>query len=126
MLGITTGLLRSETGEERFMPLDHAVNGLTNFVEFELYAVLGALAALIAYRLVTGQINTNGLLNDKATGKIDPGRIQLLVATVVAATAYLGDWNAFADQSVQTVAGGLLGASNIYYLVQKYRSMSGQ
>lgn len=105
------------------MPLD-AFSALSDFIEFELWALLGGLAAVVGHQLLTGRINTRGLLSDKQTKSIDPGRVQLLVATLVAATAYLGDPGAFTDPSVQTAAGGLLGASNIFYLVQKYRSMS--
>jgi hypothetical protein len=105
------------------MPLN-SFSTLSDFIDFELWMLLGGLAAVVGYQLLTGRINTRGLLNDKRTKLIDPGRVQLLAATLVAAAAYLGDRDAFADPSVQTAAGGLLGASNVFYLIQKFRSMS--
>jgi hypothetical protein len=104
------------------MPIDIAVDTLVEFIKFELWALLGGVAAVVAYQLLTGHINMQGLLNDKQTGKIDPGRIQLLVSTLVVAAAYLGDPHAFADLTTQAGAGAVLGGSNIFYLVQKYRS----
>ena len=48
---------------------------------------------------------------------------ELLVTTLFAAAAYLADRDAFSDLSTQVGAGALLGASNLFYLVRKYRSL---
>ena len=105
------------------MPIDLAVNSLATFIEFELWAILGSLAAVVAYQMVARHINTQGLLNDKRTKTIDPGRVQLLLATLTTAVAYLANPHAFADVSVQAGAGTALGASNVFYLIKKYRSL---
>jgi hypothetical protein len=104
------------------MPLT-AFGTLINFILLELWIALGSLAAVVAYRLLTGRINIRGLLNDKSTGKIDPGRVQLLVTTLMVAAAYLAPPGGFADIRTQVGVGSLLGASNFFYLIQKYRAL---
>jgi hypothetical protein len=54
---------------------------------------LGSLAAVIAYRLLTGEINTYRLLRSKAgpdAGALSPTRIQLLLFTLWTAGNYFG------------------------------------
>lgn len=51
------------------------------------------LAAIIGVRLLTGGINTRGLLDGKSgagRGSISPARVQLLISTLAAAGTYLG------------------------------------
>lgn len=51
-----------------------------------------ALAALVALGMLTGTINTRGLLSEKrgpARGRISPERVQLLLATLAAASTYV-------------------------------------
>jgi hypothetical protein len=59
------------------------------FLKFELGAFLLALAALVGYQLLTGRINTAGLLLQKVsaggTTGVSPARIQLLFATFIGA-----------------------------------------
>jgi hypothetical protein len=114
----------TEVGKAR-MPFDasDASKALSDFIEFELWALLGGLVAVVAYQLLTRRINTNGLLNDKSTGNLDPGRVQLLVTTLVVAAAYLADPDTLTDFSAQAGASALLGTSNIFYLIQKYRAL---
>lgn len=59
------------------------------------YLVLGflfTLAGIIAVRLLTGSINTTGLLRSKSPQRdesISPARVQLLIFTLVTAGSYL-------------------------------------
>jgi hypothetical protein len=86
---------------------------LSTVLRYEVFFLLAALAVIVFYRLLTGQINASGLLSDKAPksevpkdkkadvpngkeadapkgkkadnydGVISPGRIQMLVATLL-------------------------------------------
>jgi len=105
------------------MPIDQAVEVLIEFVEIETWLLLGGFATVVAYQLLSGRINLAGLLEDKRTRQLDPARVQLLVTTLIVALAYLANPTGF-DLSAQTVTGGVLGLSNIFYLVQKYRALS--
>jgi len=70
------------------MPFDQIIW----FVKLEVFAFLGGLAAIIAYRLLTGQINTNYLLfgtKKDGTKYFSPERLQLLVFTLGTAMFYL-------------------------------------
>jgi hypothetical protein len=63
--------------------------------ELVRYLVIGfllSLAAIISVRLVTGSINTTGLLRSKSPRSdesISPARVQLLVFTLATAGSYL-------------------------------------
>ena len=71
------------------------MEALTSLARWELGAFMSALAVLVAYQLLTGRINTAGLLRFKTDGDqtiqrgISPARIQLLVVTALAAAASL-------------------------------------
>lgn len=59
-------------------------------LHFEGLLILYALAATVAWHLLTGRINLKGLLRRKdGTGRTSPERIQLLLATIAAAAHYL-------------------------------------
>lgn len=65
---------------------------LTWYVELEVVLFLGGLAAIIAYRLLNGGINTQYLLYGKqkdGTRYFSPERVQLLVFTLLTAIMYL-------------------------------------
>ena len=63
---------------------------LVAFVRLEEECLLGGTILLVLYQLLTGKINTRGLLDDKLAGRrLTPERLQLLVLTVGAATYYL-------------------------------------
>ena len=49
---------------------------------------LFALGALILTRLVTGRIRTTGMLKDRETGGTSALRVQMLIATGIAAATY--------------------------------------
>lgn len=96
------------------------------FVKLEVYVFLGALAAIIGYRLLTGQINTKYLLYGTKKGGekyFSPERIQLLLFTLGTAMFYLNDviqhrtTGVLPDVSKETLA--LLGGSHAIYLSGK-------
>lgn len=60
--------------------------------QYSVFGFLAALAAIISVRLLTGSINTSGLLHSKSpTGQesISPARVQLLLFTLATAGTYL-------------------------------------
>ena len=68
---------------------------LLHLVRLEVWVFLLALAGIIAFQILTGDINTKGLLcrNSKAmkkSGPISPARVQLLISTLGMAFYYLG------------------------------------
>jgi hypothetical protein len=61
---------------------------LASFVRMELQVLLLALAFVVAFQLLTGKINLDGLLHDKvgtALGGFSPARLQLLLTTLAGA-----------------------------------------
>ena len=94
--------------------------------QYTVFGFLAALAAIIGVRLVTGSINTGGLLHSKSpTGQetISPARVQLLLFTLATAGTYLGQAVAargtlrMPDVSQSTIAA--LGGSHALYLGTK-------
>lgn len=99
---------------------------LTQIIHFELWLLLGGLALVVGYQLLTGRINMQGLLDDKVSRKPSPGRVQLLVFTVAGAGYYI-------LLTLENAASGLLppipaemlwlvGGSQLAYLGGKARS----
>lgn len=65
---------------------------MARILEIEVWAFLGLLGALVAYRLLTRQINLSGLLLRKnGSGSPSPERVQLLLATLAVSWKYLSD-----------------------------------
>ncbi len=62
---------------------------LTGYVTFVTVVVLGGFLLLIAYRILIGEINTKGLLDDKAEGGPSPARLQLCLLSIGGAFYYL-------------------------------------
>ncbi len=95
---------------------------LAAFVEFEIWFLLGALALIVGYKMLTGRINTSGLLEDKERRSLSPSRIQLLLFTFVGAGAYLAAvpemFDAAAPKLPEVPAEllVLLGGSQVVYL----------
>ncbi|MDQ6860892.1 MAG: hypothetical protein M3032_07035 [Verrucomicrobiota bacterium] len=71
------------------MDAQASFDALTTYATVVTVAFLGALFFLIAYRLLTGQINTRGLLADKVGGGISPARVQLMALSLSGAFYYL-------------------------------------
>lgn len=98
-------------------------NQIIWFVKLEVLVFLGGLAAIIAYRLLTGQINTNYLLwgtKNDGSKYFSPERVQLLLFTLGTAMFYLNSVmqnrtsGVLPDVSTETLA--LLGGSHALYL----------
>ncbi len=87
---------------------------------------LGALLAVVAFKLLAGRINTGGLLADKETGKFSPGRLQLLIVTLAGASFYFFEIVGAADTgTLPPVPDELLlivGGSHVAYLGGKIYS----
>ena len=104
------------------MPFDQIIW----FVKFEALAFVGGLAAIVAYRLLTGQINTNYLLygiKKDGTRYFSPERLQLLLFTLGTAMFYLNtvlqnrSSGVLPDVPTETLT--LLGGSHAIYLSGK-------
>lgn len=100
------------------------------FIRLEVIVFLGALAAIIAYRILTGGINTKYLLYGKqkdGTRYFSPERVQLLLFTLGTAVFYLNDViknrtsGTLPDIPAETLA--LLGGSHAIYLGGKAYTM---
>jgi hypothetical protein len=107
------------------------------FARLEAIVFLGGLAAIIAYRMLTGGINTKYLLygtQKDGTKYLSAERVQLLLFTLWTAIAYLlqvadlikqaaktGEAVGLPHISTQTLA--LLGGSHAIYLVGKAYTM---
>lgn len=96
---------------------------LVKIIGWEILIFLVALAATIVFQLMTGQINTDGLLRTKlgdARGKLSPERVQLLVATLGAAMYYVlqvsTNPNSGTLPDVPQTWPAMLGGSNLLYL----------
>jgi hypothetical protein len=91
---------------------------LSTVLRYEMIFVLTALAVIISYRLLTGQINLNGLLRDKTSGRaISPGRLQMLIVTLVIAIYYVLE--VFQTQKLPNLPHEYLlalGGSHLFYL----------
>ena len=99
---------------------------LTNVLRVEIEVLLASLAIIIVYKMLTGRINLHGLLSGE-DGNPSAARVQLLVATLVAAFAYLSQ---VIDQpgefpAVPTWLLLGLGGSQIVYLWSKAQKGGG-
>lgn len=100
------------------------------FLKLEVFVFLGGLAAIVAYRLLTGQINSRYLLygaEKDGTKYLSPERLQLLLFTLGTAMFYLNDVmqnrtsGVLPDVPTETLA--LLGGSHAIYLSGKAYKM---
>src|SRR5829696_6331226 len=65
------------------------MNTLATVLRYEAIFLLGGLALIVGYGLLTHQINVTGLLMDKTSGRaISPGRVQMLLVTMSIAAYY--------------------------------------
>lgn len=62
---------------------------VSDFIHGSSVAFVALLAMLVAYQMLTRKINLSGLIHDRRDGKISPGRIQALAATIFGAASYL-------------------------------------
>lgn len=61
---------------------------LIGFIRAEVWVLLGGLAIIVVYQMLTGRISCRSLLYGE-DGKLSTARVQLLAATLVAAFAYI-------------------------------------
>lgn len=103
---------------------------LTAVVRFEVWFLLGSLALVVVFKMLTGGINMKGLLDDKKdkqTAGFSPARVQLLILTLFGAGYYLlltvkdGYPTEFPEVPQELIA--LVGGGNLVYLGAKARSM---
>ena len=99
---------------------------LTTVAQVVILAFIVSLFAIVAFRLLSGDIKVAGLLTDKETDTFSPGRLQLLLATVGGAIFYFSRIASATDQTtlppVPTELLVILGASNAGYLGGKVYS----
>jgi hypothetical protein len=109
------------------MAYNSAVDLLLVVAKFVLLGVPASWMAVVAYGLLTGQINTNGLVTDKQTGALSAHRVQMLLATLAAAGYALG--RIAGGDSIMALAAptdvhpllAAFGASHGLYLFAKHR-----
>ena len=97
---------------------------LIDLLKLSLYIFLIGLTLVTGYQLISGAINTRGLLRDKLTGKFSSGRLQLLVVTIFGGLFYLyrviqtPEWQEIPQELLMT-----LGGSSAVYLGAKSVSL---
>lgn len=97
---------------------------LLHLVRLEVWVFLLALAGIIAFQILSGRINTKGLLcgNGKKlvkSGPISPARVQLLLSTLGMAFYYLGQVMTNPTHGLPDVSASwpaVLGGSHAIYL----------
>lgn len=97
---------------------------LTPIMRIAMAAWLIVLAVVVFYRLLTGSINTKGMLNDKGTSAgFSPARLQLLISTIVVALYYIGqaltNRNTGQFPTIPNEMLVILGGSHVFYLGSK-------
>jgi hypothetical protein len=112
------------------------LNTLSTFLRYELWILLVGLLLIVGYQLLTGRINTDGLLSEKGTkGGFSPARLQLLIFTVGIAFYY---FIKVVDQTSPTALEKkalpelptefllILTGSNLFYLGSKLAPLIGE
>jgi hypothetical protein len=56
---------------------------LSTLLRLEIGSLLAILGMIVAYQILTGRIHIQKMLFDKATGHFSPGRVQLLLLTLM-------------------------------------------
>jgi hypothetical protein len=92
-------------------------------INFEIFGFLIGVGAIVAWKLLTGDINTHGLFDTGPQGTFSPARVQVLVANLGGAAWYLGLTMTNQDQSHMPDVPNdlllLLGGSHVTYLGAK-------
>jgi hypothetical protein len=100
---------------------------LMMFARYEIGFLLAALIAVVAYQILTGKINTRGLLSEKTKnglGGASPARVQLLLITLAFAFYLLSAiMNSRQFPTIDTKWLLILGGSHSIYLGGKGLSL---
>jgi hypothetical protein len=109
---------------------------LSTFLRYELWILLVGLLLIVGYQLLTGRINTEGLLYEKGEkSQFSPGRLQLLIFTIGVAFYY---FLKVLEQPAPTTLEEktlpelpkefllILGGSNLFYLGSKLAPLIGE
>ena len=100
---------------------------LMMFARYEIGIFLATLIAVVAYQLLTGRINTRGLLSEKTRnglGGVSPARVQLLLFTLAFAFYLLSEIvHSHQFPTIDTKWLLVLGGSHSIYLGGKGLSM---
>ena len=104
------------------------MNTLSAVRHYEIWSFLLGVVTIVAYQLLTGKINMNGLLYEKNSRHgFSPGRLQLLLFTLGGAVYYvlrvLGNPELGKFPEVPNEFLLLLGGSNVFYLGGKFYSL---
>jgi|SRR5271169_906176 len=96
---------------------------IARVLHFEALGFIYVLAALVAYQMLTGRINTMGLLQQKdGSQQTSPERIQLLLATLAAAANYLTEATRSTNGTMPDISNNwlyLMGGSSGIYVLRK-------
>ena len=96
---------------------------LLTFAEYEIGFLLAAFMAVVAFQLLTGRINTRGLICEKTragSGGVSAGRVQLLLFTLAFALYVLSEvMKSHQFPDIETKWLLLLGGSHSIYLSGK-------
>ena len=99
------------------------MTALQIFAKYEIGFLITALAAVVAYQLLTGRINMRGLLHEKTAtglGGVSAARVQLLLFTFAMAVYVLShtiEFHAFPDIDTKWLL--ILGGSHSIFLGSK-------
>lgn len=101
----------------------------TSLITLEIRLFLAAAAFIVVFQMLTGRINMRGLLVDPGSRTFSAARLQMLLASVTVAFAYLSrlpDWHDFSSlPDIPTEQLVLLGGSHAIYLGGKGASLLG-
>jgi len=104
--------------------------GLVAAARWEMYILLGGLMIVVVCKVLAGGIHLSGLLTVKGGkdhGSFSPARVQMLMATVLAAMYYLvqviGNPSATSLPDLPGTLVGILGGSHAIYLGGKVQSL---
>lgn len=100
------------------------MHALAQVAKVEIMAVVALLYWAIAYGLLTGRINTGGLLERKRGSGLDPGRLQALIVTLFLAGSLLTNLGEMQGPHLVSLPSNwllaALGGSHGLYLHRKY------
>ena len=103
---------------------------LVLIIRFEIWFILIGLFSIVSYQMLTGKINTRGLLKDKTSDTFSPSRVQMLVLTFIGTVIFLSRLLGslrYLNPTMPEIPDELLlamGGSHAFYLFSKAKSMN--